>query len=152
VNDSIVGPLSADAFDTMMARIEASDADVVGLTANAEPIPHLQSFFLVFGPRVLASPHFDELLRNVRNLGDKGQVVDIYELRTTRTLREKGFTTHALYDALPDGRVASDDLLGYWREMLDAGFPYVKTRVLQAHRGNKRLQAVRDAACVDNQI
>ena len=152
VNDSIVGPLSQEGFDEMMARIESSDADVVGLTENPKPIPHLQSYFLVFSKRALDSPELDAMLRDVRNLGDKGQVVEVYEVRMTRTLRGGGFTTQALYGGLPDGRSAHGDLLAHWQELLDAGFPYVKTRVLQEHRGNKRLQEVRMRACVDNQI
>jgi hypothetical protein len=152
VNDSIVGPVTSEAFDTMMQRVDASAADIVGLTANPLPIPHLQSYFLVFGHRALQSGEFETMMRGVRNFHDKGQVVEIYEVRMTRSLVEAGFSTQALFDRVPDGRSARGDLLQYWQGMLAAGFPYVKTRVLQQHRGHAGLDPVRSAAKVDDHV
>ena len=146
VNDSLVGPVTPQSFDAMMERIGKSDADVVGLTENIEPIPHLQSFFLVFHRRVLASSAFDDVMRHVPNLDDKGQVVDLYELRLTRTLREAGFKARALFGA------TRGDSIGQWQDLLDTGFPYVKTRALAQHRGNPRLDSIRAAARVDDEI
>lgn len=151
VNDSVVGPLAAESFDSMMARARASDADVVGLTENPAPLEHLQSYFLVLNRRAVTSAVFDSLVRGMLNFPDKGQVVDFYEIRLTRLLVRQGLRAQALYSALPDGR-ASGDLLGHWELMLAAGLPYVKTRVLQEYPRDPRIQAVRTSACVDGQI
>jgi lipopolysaccharide biosynthesis protein len=152
VNDSIVGPTAAGTFEAMMRKVDGSEADVVGLTENPLPIPHLQSYFLVFGRRALHSPAFARMLQGVRNLDDKGQVVEVYEVRWTRSLRAAGFSTQALFGKLPDGRSAHGDLLEHWEPMLAAGFPYVKTRVLQKHEGDPRMETIRAAARVDTQI
>lgn len=152
VNDSIVGPTAPGTFEAMMREVEGSGADVVGLTENPLPIPHLQSYFIVFSRRALRSPAFERMLQGVRNLDDKGQVVEVYEVRLTRTLRAAGFSTHALFGRLPDGRSAHGDLLEHWEPLLAAGFPYVKTRVLQKHKGDPRMGSIRAAAQVDAQI
>jgi lipopolysaccharide biosynthesis protein len=152
VNDSIVGPMRAQDFDATMRKLDESSADVVGLTENPLPIPHLQSYFLVFGRRALHSPQFAALMQNVRNFDDKGQVVEVYELRLTRSLRAAGFSTQSLFARLPGSRSAHWDLLAHWEGLLQAGFPYVKTRVLQDYRGDPRMSAIRAAARVDAQI
>jgi len=151
VNDSVVGPLDASHFDRMMDQARGSDADVVGLTQNQAHISHLQSYFLVFNRRAMASAVFDKLMRGMLNFPDKGQVVDFYESRLTRLLTEQGLRARALFPVLGDGR-QSGDLLGSWEPLLALGFPYVKTRVLQEHRGDPRMQAVRASARVDGQI
>ena len=88
----------------------------------------------------------------MRNFDDKGQVVQVYEVRLTRSLRAAGFSTQALFGKLPDGRSAFGDLLEHWEGLLAAGFPYVKTRVLQKHKGDARMAPIRAAAQVDSQI
>ncbi len=152
VNDSLVGPLDAASFNTMMERIDASGSDITGLTENPLPLPHLQSFFLVLGARVLHSDLFEQFIRHVLNFSDKGHVVEVYEVRLTRTLRAAGFSTLAVFPQLIGGRRVGGDLLAHWDALLAAGFPYVKTRVLQEHPGNPRLKEVRAAAHVDDQI
>jgi lipopolysaccharide biosynthesis protein len=151
VNDSIVGPLDGGSFDLMMERVRASDADLVGLTENHSPMRHVQSYFLVFNRRAMASDAFGKLMRGVLNFPDKGQVVDVYELRFTQLLAAQGLRATALFPD-PDEDAASGDLLGRWEPMLAAGFPYVKTRVLQELAGDARMQPIRTAACVDEQI
>jgi lipopolysaccharide biosynthesis protein len=151
VNDSMVGPLAPAAFDAMMARIRASTADFQGLTENPEPIPHLQSFFLVLGPRVLASALFARFVHGVLDFGDKGQVVEVYEIRLTRALRAAGFSGEPVFSLRrADGLLL--DLHGRWQLLVEAGFPYVKTRVLQDAPGDPRLRAIREQGRVDAQI
>lgn len=132
VNDSVVGPLRADAFDAMLARIRAGDADIQGLTEGAMPIPHLQSYFLVLGARVLRSAEFRQFVDRVINFDDKAHVVDVYELRFTRSLRQAGFSTAALFPAPASARPCDADMLDRGASLVEAGFPYVKTRVLAA--------------------
>lgn len=151
VNDSVVGPLERRDFDAMMAKIRAGSADLQGLTENAEPIPHLQSYFLVFGPRLLHSPLFARFVEGMVNFPDKGQVVEIYELRFTRTVRQAGFRAEPVFAASGAGRVAGD-LQSRWEQLVRAGFPYVKTRVLQDFPADPRVRAVRAQAQVDAQV
>jgi lipopolysaccharide biosynthesis protein len=151
VNDSIVGPMDSARFDQMMQRVRTSDADVVGLTEIHVHQRHLQSYFLVFNRRAMASAVFDRLMRGMLNFPDKGQVVDFYEIRLTGLLVAQGLSVQALFPEAGDGADAGD-LLGHWELMLAAGFPYVKTRVLQELAGDPRMQPIRSGACVDGQI
>ena len=132
VNDSLVGPLDAARFAELLSRIRASSADVVGLTENFVPHPHLQSFFLAFGPRALASPVLRAMLDGIHALPTKELVVDAYETALTRRLVALGLSVTALFPPLYDDPLSADDTLLRWRELLDAGFPFVKASLLRA--------------------
>ncbi|HEX9182783.1 MAG TPA: hypothetical protein VF876_05940, partial [Burkholderiales bacterium] len=61
----------------------------------------------------------------------------------TRQLIAAGLSTAALFPPLYDDPLSADDTLLRWRELLDAGFPYVKASLLRAGP-----QAERARACV----
>lgn len=152
VNDSIVGPLDLPAFTRMMDRIKSSQTDFVGLTESLAPVRHLQSYFLVLGRKVLIEPAFDKLIRGVINFPDKGQVVDVYECRLTQQLCAQGLHFEALFPALTRDFNNSDDTLIRWERLLMAGFPYLKTRVIQQFPDNPKVQAARVSGRVDSEI
>lgn len=131
VNDSIVGPLDTDAFDRMLQRIRASRADLVALTQSALPVPHLQSFFLVFNAPALASDALRGFFARVLNLPTKGEVIDVYETRLTRMLAAQGLRGEAVFPPLGTDPHSSNDTSFRWGALIRAGFPYVKTMVLQ---------------------
>lgn len=143
VNDSLVGPLDAAAFARLLSRLRDSPADVVGLTENFVPHRHLQSFFLSFGPRALASPLLRAELDGMHALPTKELVIDAYETALTRQLAAAGLSTAALFPPLYGDPLSADDTLRRWRELLDAGFPYIKASLLRAGP-----QAERARACV----
>ena len=132
VNDSIIGPLDKERFGTLLGRIRGSSADVVGLTENFVPHPHLQSFFLAFGPRALAAPVLRSVFDGMHALPTKELVIDAYESALTRQLVAAGLTATALFPPLYDDPLSADDTLRRWRELLDAGFPFVKASLLRA--------------------
>jgi SAM-dependent methyltransferase len=88
VNDSIVGPLDCGAFAALVERVRKSSADVVGLTENTRPLPHLQRFFSS------SSAHARWPLPT------KEQVIDVYETRLTERLRRAGLATEALFPSI----------------------------------------------------
>jgi len=143
VNDSIVGPLDRVKFAALLDRLRASDADVVGLTANFVPHPHLQSFFLAFGPRALAAPVLRAVFDGMHALPTKELVIDAYETALTRQLAAAGLSVAALFEPLYDDPRSADDTLLRWRELIDAGFPFVKASLLRAGP-----QAAHVRACV----
>ena len=143
VNDSLVGPLDNATFARLLSRLRASPADVVGLTENFVPHRHLQSFFLSFGPRALASPVLRAVLDGMHALPTKELVIDAYETALTRQLAAAGLSTAALFPPLYDDPLSADDTLLRWRELLDAGFPYIKASLLRTGP-----QAERARACV----
>jgi lipopolysaccharide biosynthesis protein len=141
VNDSIVGPLNRADFERLIARIRASSADVVGLTEALLPRRHLQSYFLVFGVRALRGGAVARVFGRVRNWPEKGQVIDVHESRLTALLEAEGLRCEALFPSLAGDPLSSDDTSLRWAELVRAGFPYLKTRVIASHPGDARIRA-----------
>lgn len=152
VNDSIVGPLDHTDFTRMIGRIRASNANFIGLTESLAQTRHLQSYFLVFNRRALLSPALDKLMRGILNLPDKGQVVDVYQARLTQKLCALGLHSEALFPALSSDLNSSDDTSTRWERLLSAGFPYLKTRIIQQFPRNPQVRAARVHGRVDKQI
>jgi lipopolysaccharide biosynthesis protein len=141
VNDSIVGPLYEAAFERLLARIRASSADVVGLTEALWPRRHLQSYFLVFGARALREGAVHAVFARTRNWPEKIQVIDVCETRLTAALERRGLRTEALFPSLRGDSLSSDDTSLRWAELVEAGLPYVKTRVIASHPDDPRIRA-----------
>lgn len=143
VNDSIVGPLDEGAFRAMLVRLRGTSADVVGLTQNFVPHPHLQSYFLAFGSRALAAPALRAIFDGMHALPTKDLVIDAYETALTRQLAAAGLSVEALFAPLYHDARSADDTVLRWRELLDAGFPFIK-----ASRLRPGPDAARARACV----
>lgn len=142
VNDSIVGPLDATAYQRLLQRVRASQADMVGITENFDPRYHLQSFYLVFNEAALAPLYavFDQLV----NLPTKDLVIDVYETRLTQHLLDSGLRCEALFPT-PARSVHAppNDTDLRWAALIAAGFPFVKASVLTRLREDPAmLQAV----------
>ena len=131
VNDSIVGPMDAAAFDRIIERIRASRADFVGLTQSKSPLPHVQSFFLVFQASALRSAAVADVFQRIVSLPTKDQVIDVYETRLTQVLTRRGLHCEALFPPLTDNPYAANDTFFRWDQLLRDGFPYVKASVLK---------------------
>ena len=130
INDSIVGPFDDAAYAKMLARIRASSADLVGPTENRCPEHHLQSYYLTINQRLLHSETFARFMRGVVNLPTKLEVIAHYETQITRYFCKQGFSFAALYPLVQASDYLSDPTLHGWRELIEAGFPFVKTRIL----------------------
>lgn len=146
VNDSIAGPIDLGDFDAMLAHIRVMDADVVALTRSAEPVPHLQSFFLVFQRRALKSEVLRDFFARVVSLPDKSQVIDVYEARLTRMLERGNLRCESVFPPLSADPLSSNDTSLRWKELLGAGFPYVKVSVIDRHRADRDMVATVPAA------
>jgi lipopolysaccharide biosynthesis protein len=133
INDSIIGPIDRVAYGDLLRRVRESGADLIGLTCNPDPHEHLQSFYLVFNERVLRSPIFDSFMRRVVNMPRKESVVTCYELWLTPYLIDCGFTAEALFPNISTyGPTTRNDTLSHWKELIAAGFPFIKSAVLMS--------------------
>lgn len=142
VNDSVIGPLSAEAFSALILRLRQSSADVIGLTENALPHRHLQSYFLCFGPRALRSEVLHRALMGLYCLPTKSLVIDAYETALTRQFERHGLVTAALFPPLSRDSRSADDTLIRWKELIAAGFPYVKASLLASPRHHAAVRAI----------
>jgi len=131
VNDSIVGPLDATTFASMIDRIRLSTADVVGLTSNPHPRWHLQSYFLVINRNLLPTRTFTDLMRYVVNLPTKEAVINTYEIQLSSHLMARDFTCEPVFSHLEPCSALPDDTLFRWSELIEHGFPYIKASVLR---------------------
>jgi hypothetical protein len=71
INDSMIGPLTDRMFARVIKEIQRSSSDLIGLTANPEPVFHLQSFFLVISKRLLNDVRFIQFFKSFWNLPTK---------------------------------------------------------------------------------
>jgi hypothetical protein len=78
----------------------------------------------------MASPVLTQALNGMRSLPSKELVIDLYETSLTRQLEQAGLRAVALFPPLYRDPYSADDTLIRWRELLDAGFPYVKASLL----------------------
>jgi glycosyltransferase involved in cell wall biosynthesis len=124
INDSIVGPVTREGFADVMRRIRCADADVVGLTENIEGGWRLESCFLAFKSRALASSALCGFFGKLKILAEKQDVIEDYESRRMAgLLSAAGLRCKALFPVWREGA----------REELGAsGFPFVKMESLLA--------------------
>jgi hypothetical protein len=126
LNDSVVGPLSQARLDDLLDRIIKNSADVMSATENFEFEWHLQSYFMAFKRRALASDAFRAFFDRVGNLPNKDAVIQTYEVPLARTLSHSGLSCAAAYRS----RDKVNQTLAHWRDLVDAGFPFVKTELI----------------------
>lgn len=141
-NDSIVGPVRAGQLDAVLSRVRASRADVVGLTEYHAPRYHLQSFFLVFQHRAVQSNALGQFMHEVKSLPSKDLVIDFYETVLSDRLARSGLQLEALFPSMAGSVFESNDTSERWEELVDNGFPYVKTSMLEKHWNNPRMKAL----------
>ena len=75
------------------------DTDLLGITHSNELAPHLQSYWVGFGPTVVRSPHFGEWWAGVEPLQDRKAVIRNHELGMSRFFRDRGFRLEAAFAA-----------------------------------------------------
>jgi lipopolysaccharide biosynthesis protein len=126
VNDSIFGPLNS--FGEMLKRVRTCDADFIGLTESFERTHHYQSYLLFFKSRAIRSQAFAKFWGNIR-IGDREFVITYYELQLLKKMSRGGLRCLALF-AGTGGHVLNPTL-GAWRELIHAGFPYIKVQLLR---------------------
>lgn len=126
-NDSIIPTANAAAFQAMMDRVRTSKADISGLTANHEYGWHIQSYFLAFTRKTLASPAFRHFIKSIRRIDNKDEVIRAYEIPFTARMRAAGLTVDALYH----GPYPNNPVVWSWRELVEDGFPFIKLLILR---------------------
>ncbi|MEO5795672.1 MAG: rhamnan synthesis F family protein [Rhodoferax sp.] len=139
INDSMIGPLSESMFKGMLEKIRNSSVDMLGLTANHEPIFHLQSFFLIFSNKILHDQRFQSFFKSLWQLPTKDMVIDFYETRTTQLIQRLGYSTQALYTTGNTFTEKSDAVIHNLDALFALNFPYIKTSMANKPVGKKIL-------------
>lgn len=139
INDSMIGPLSEFMFNDMLEKIRSSSIDMLGLTANQEPIFHLQSFFLVFSNKILHDQRFQSFFKSLWQLPSKDMVIDFYETRVTQLIQRLGYSTKALYTTGDTFTEKSDAVIHNIDTLFSLNFPYIKISMANKSAGKKIL-------------
>ncbi len=132
LNDSVFGPFDDERFAHIVQRIRSSESDVIGLTDSKEHQWHIQSYFLAFKARALASIPFHRFINSISCLGDKDAVIQAYEIQLAPHLRDRGLKVEFLF-GLADSIVEpgqDNNTLFRWKELIATGFPFVKVGAL----------------------
>ena len=136
-NDSVLGPLFS--IDNIIARLEGSEADIVGMTDSFRFYPHLQSYFLYCKKKAVSSDEFLRFFAEIEVLEFKPAIIRRYEVGFSRFLSRR-FRLAALYSL--EQVLAETDCnhrLLQWVEptfhlrkplITDLGFPFLKKSVL----------------------
>lgn len=125
-NDSVYH--APERLKALLERIAASPADAVALTVSPLIRPHFQSYFFAFGPGALACPAARDFFEGVSPLSDKDEVIRAYETRLKGTLEAGGLHVEVLFKGAP---WSENPTLVEWRELVAAGFPFVKVQLLR---------------------
>lgn len=125
-NDSVYGPLAG--FDDVLARVDASPDPVVGLTDSFERVHHLQSYCVFYKDGVLKTAALRRFWRRLP-VGGRADTIVESELSLLFTMRLAGLGVDVLFPA--DPRPVFNPTLATWRELVDAGFPFVKVQLLR---------------------
>jgi glycosyltransferase involved in cell wall biosynthesis len=142
LNDSVLGPTNAVAFQMLVGRIRTSTAAMVGLTDSQTRGDHIQSYFLAFTPAALRSVAFTRFVAGVQCLKLKEDVINAYEITFAAKLRAAGLRTEVLFPRENGGGYDDRTVVG-WQELLDEGFPFLKRSVTTTQKGWQQVMAAK---------
>jgi lipopolysaccharide biosynthesis protein len=126
------GDITAERFSTLMARIRASDAQLIGLTESEEITRHFQSYFLVAKEEGVAT--MLDYLGEVKSYPNKHAVIIAYEVPLLRRFLREGLREEALFSLAAIRGSSLED----WQALLQRGMPFVKVSALRSARDNWR--------------
>lgn len=128
VNDSLVGPFASLA--PMIENFESSTSDVWAATNTSQFFDHVQSFFVGYRRGILNNPTLRQFWTSLRVETEKGLIIERYELGLSRLLYSEGITTSACFESERVVSFAENPTMHGWRNLLKAGFPFVKRELL----------------------
>lgn len=128
-NDSMVGPFTSLA--PLLQELDATPADVWGLTDSYQFGHHLQSYFLGFCEGALAERPLREFWAQIRHEADKDEVIHRYELGLSRLLNDEGYVRAVAFPHELAVAGEENQVVRGWRQLLERGFPFVKREVLR---------------------
>jgi hypothetical protein len=132
VNDSIIGPLPPDSpgLQAALQRGEASGAHVWAATRSLTGSDHLESYFLTFHDGALGLPPVRDFFRGLPRTLDRTDMVRTYEHGFSKALAAGSIRMGWAWDHTSFGFGPNVNPCMSWPQLLDAGFPFVKRRLL----------------------
>ncbi len=127
VNDSVYGPFAP--LRKTLDRIDFRHAEIWGMTESSEIRHHLQSYFLAFGPAALRSRVWRDFWQSFQSVSSRKATIRHGEIGLARRLEQAGLRSAALFPFTPVS--SSNPCIARWRELLAAGYPFLKRELLR---------------------
>ncbi len=157
-NDSCYGPCSD--MEHFWERVQALDADLWGASVNRQYSPHVQSYFMGFGSRLIKSGFLADFWSSVEVIPGKLDLILAYEVGLSLRVKAAGFEIGGVvdYPSMDPGtldRVVIDNMsitdeigseaaisniIGerfhnplqlFWSESMRHGLPFVKIELIR---------------------
>ena len=126
-NDSVYGPIGS--LKESLEILTSQRADFYGMVLSNEIVPHLQSWFLLFEPHVVASQAFADVFCQPPMHRPKEDVIRDFELRATRHLNSAGFECRALFESGMRG-LAQNPTAYLWERLIERDHvPFLKVGI-----------------------
>ena len=161
MNNSVF--LIKESLSEVMERVRANVADITGLTNSNERRPHIQSYFLFFGPRIIQDSVLWTWFERLNTINDKQATVDSLEIPLMEELSRLGFEISSVwkFSLLNEFMFSSSaaNILGefrresgvtyrlrsmkkgqfhnpthyMWAYLIELGFPFIKKDLLRSN-------------------
>jgi glycosyltransferase involved in cell wall biosynthesis len=128
INDSVIGPTNDVAFEELLGRLRKNSADLVGLTESFDRNWHIQSYFLALKRRALSSVALLRFIEGIVAYKDKEDVINHFEIRLAPVLESAGLVCERMFSTPRD---FSDPTIYHWKMLLQAGFPFIKVKIIR---------------------
>lgn len=127
-NDSLLGPFADISF--LLDWACTPGPDIRAMTTSYQIVRHLQSFFLCFHNGILDDAAWRVFFNKIRVEPTKDDVVINYELGLSRHAFEQAYSWDS-YISAPELKLENGNpTIEGWRELVEAGIPFVKRTML----------------------
>ncbi|HVX99690.1 MAG TPA: rhamnan synthesis F family protein [Pseudorhodoplanes sp.] len=140
LNDSVFGPVCD--YSKILQIAAQIPADLVGMTESHQPVPHLQSYFLMMKSGMLNNDHVRLFWQDMVNYPSKQDVIRTYEIPLLYNCRRWGLRCAAIFPHRSKYIFNPTHIL--WRQLIIAGFPYIKVELLRDNPGGLDLSGWRE--------
>jgi len=140
VNDSIYGPIYP--LDIMFTEMESRDLDLWGITGHRECkdcemplnpkkhiLAHIQSFFTVFGKRILSDGCFEEYWETLPPITNRDMAIERHETYYTYYFEQKGFKWDTYIPIAESKNENPNTMYVSPVEVLKKGCPFIKRAI-----------------------
>jgi lipopolysaccharide biosynthesis protein len=135
-NDSVYGPIGD--LHRPLQDLLRHEADFYGFVESLDTARHLQSWFMLFKPRVYQSQAFASIMGLPFSRMSKREIIESAEIGLSTTLTRAGFHYYATYRPSTSGLLSRLRSFNpshvLWRELIrDCGIPFIKAELLRAN-------------------
>jgi lipopolysaccharide biosynthesis protein len=131
INDSVFGPFNQEQFEIILKKCDASNLDLIALTESCDSNHHFQSYFFWMKLGETNEPAIRAFWNSVRSMPTRQTVIIEYEMWFKEYLSKSGLKCGVLFPTTDRNAAGINPTLDRWKELIEAGFPFIKVAVLR---------------------